>query len=67
MRSRRGRILAELPPPPELCCSTAIGVAVRWLRVNKLTVPRHRDLKTMRGYVRRAKLVTESASKLHDL
>ena len=28
---------------------------------------RHRDLKTMRGYVRRAKLVTESASKLLDL
>jgi hypothetical protein len=28
---------------------------------------RHRDLKTMRGYVRRAKLVTESATKLLDL
>jgi integrase len=28
---------------------------------------RHRDLKTMRGYVRRAKLVTESAVKLLDL
>ena len=28
---------------------------------------RHRDLGTMRGYVRRAKLVTESASKLLDL
>ncbi len=28
---------------------------------------RHRDLKTMRGYVRRAKLVTDSAVKLLDL
>jgi integrase len=28
---------------------------------------RHRDLKTMRGYVRRAKLVTDSATKLLDL
>jgi integrase len=28
---------------------------------------RHRDLKTMRGYVRRAKLVTESATRLLDL
>ena len=28
---------------------------------------RHRDLKTMRGYVRRAKLVTASAGKLLDL
>ena len=28
---------------------------------------RHRDLRTMRGYVRRAKLVTDSATKLLDL
>jgi integrase len=28
---------------------------------------RHRDLKTMRGYIRRAKLVTDSATKLLDL
>lgn len=28
---------------------------------------RHRDLKTMRGYVRRAKLVTDSATRLLDL
>jgi integrase len=28
---------------------------------------RHRDLKTMRGYVRRARLVTDSATKLLDL
>ena len=28
---------------------------------------RHRDLKTMRGYVRRAKLVTDSATKLLNL
>ena len=28
---------------------------------------RHRDLKTMRGYVRRAKLITDSATKLLDL
>ena len=28
---------------------------------------RHRDLKTMRGYVRRAKLVTDSPTQLLDL